>query len=135
MKTNITQETLSPIRRCLERWDLNAKVLRPYGGEREADLITKLATEMRQAICAWEGEVLSIHDAALESGYSEDRLRKLVGEGRIPNAGRRGKPRVKRADLPRKANSRKSAIALHELREHTDDALFLDIVHTKHGSA
>ena len=43
--------------------------------------------------------------------------------------------RVKRADLPRKANSRKSAIALHELREHTDDALFLDIVHTKHGSA
>jgi hypothetical protein len=119
----------------MERWLSEAAILKSNGDDRGATLLTQHAAELFAEVQEWEAEALRIHDAALESGYSEDRLRKLVGEGRIPNAGRRGKPRVKRADLPRKANSRKSAIAVHEPREHTDDALFLDIVHTKHGSA
>lgn len=47
-------------------------------------------------------EVLSLAEAAQESGYSVDRLQHLVAEGAIPNAGRKGKPGIRRRDLPRK---------------------------------
>ncbi|MDE2782551.1 MAG: hypothetical protein OXK77_06320, partial [Gemmatimonadota bacterium] len=42
-------------------------------------------------------------EAARESGYSADHLGRLVRDGRIPNAGRPGAPRIARTDLPRKA--------------------------------
>jgi hypothetical protein len=45
---------------------------------------------------------LSLAQAAQESGYSVDRLQKLVAAGTIPNAGRKGKPAIRRSDLPRK---------------------------------
>lgn len=47
-------------------------------------------------------ELLNLCDAARLSGYSEDHLGKLVRAGKIPNAGRAGSPRIRRADLPRR---------------------------------
>lgn len=49
-----------------------------------------------------DDELLSLSEAARESGYSVDRLQKLVAQGTIPNAGRKGKPAIRRRDLPRK---------------------------------
>ena len=48
-------------------------------------------------------EVLSLSEAAAESGYSKRRLRELLTEGKVPNQGERGRPRILRADLPLKA--------------------------------
>jgi len=124
-----------PIWRLLERWEQDLSVLKAYGDERAATWLTQAATDVREAVLEWNEEVLGIPDAARESGYSADRLRELVREGEIPNAGRPHKPQVKRADLPKKAKARASSIARQPSREHNADALFPDIVQTKYGSA
>lgn len=55
-----------------------------------------------QALAAAGTDVLSITEAALLSGYSQDHLRKEIAKGTIPNAGRKGKPALRRADVPQK---------------------------------
>jgi len=52
--------------------------------------------------------LLNLTQAAAESGYSADYLGRLVKNGTIPNAGRPNAPRIRRADLPRKAESLRS---------------------------
>lgn len=47
-------------------------------------------------------DVLSVKEAALLSGYSEDHLRREIARGQIANAGKKGKPAIRRADVPRK---------------------------------
>lgn len=47
-------------------------------------------------------ERLSLTEAAAASGYSVDHLRHMVAEGRIPNAGAKGTPRIRRGELPRR---------------------------------
>lgn len=52
---------------------------------------------------AEEGEVLlTLGQAAAESGYSSDHLGRLVKDGTVPSVGKKGAPRIRRADLPRK---------------------------------
>ena len=46
----------------------------------------------------------SLVEASRESGYSADHLGRLVRDGKIPNAGRPGAPRIALKDLPRKAH-------------------------------
>ena len=45
-------------------------------------------------------DILSLQQAAAESGYSADHLGRLVRIGRIPNAGRPNSPKIRRRDLP-----------------------------------
>lgn len=66
-------------------------------------------------------EPLSLQEAAKESGYSVDRLQKLVASGAIPNAGRRGKPAIRRSDLPRKPSARPADLRPEESQRHFPD--------------
>ena len=52
-------------------------------------------------------ETLTIPQAARASGYSAEALRRAVRRGTIPNAGRKGSPKIRRVDLPRKLNGAK----------------------------
>lgn len=63
----------------------------------------KAAELARQAWAEWQDGILSLNEAARESGYSAEHLQRLVANGDIPNAGQKGKPRVRRGDLPKKA--------------------------------
>jgi hypothetical protein len=45
-------------------------------------------------------EELTLTAASTLSGYSTDHLSRLLRDGAIPNAGRKGSPRIRRADLP-----------------------------------
>ena len=54
----------------------------------------------------WREEVLTIGEAAATSGYSVDHIRHQVAEGKIPNIGVKGSPRVRRGDLPLKSGPR-----------------------------
>ena len=47
-----------------------------------------------------ESEVLTLGEAKRLGGYSNEYLGRLVRNGTIPNAGRSGSPRIRRADLP-----------------------------------
>lgn len=88
----------------LVSWREDAEKLEQYGQETLAKACRRHADELEAALRSAADEALSLAQAARESGYSPDRLRHLVTEGKIPNAGRKGSPRIKRGDLPSKGN-------------------------------
>ena len=87
-------------------WEADAEVLERRGDARGAALCRQCAVELREAIREEGDSSLTLSQAALESGYSEDHLRHEVADGRIANAGKKGAPRIRRSDLPRKLNGR-----------------------------
>jgi hypothetical protein len=66
-------------------------------------LLDRVVAQLDLAMQESEAEVLTLDEAATASGYSADHLRKCVAAGAIPNAGDKGRPRIRRGDLPRKA--------------------------------
>ena len=48
-------------------------------------------------------ECLTLSEAAACSGYTADHLGRLIREDKIENVGRKGAPRVRQGDLPKKA--------------------------------
>jgi hypothetical protein len=65
-----------------------------------AEAFRDAAAELDAALQAESDEELTLSEAAKVSGYSDRRLRELIADGVVPNAGRKGAPRVRRADLP-----------------------------------
>ena len=86
-------------------WRRHAKALRRYGGETPATALESCAAELEATLVERDETTFSLVEAATESGYSADHLGRLVRDGRIPNAGRPGAPRIARTDLPRKAHA------------------------------
>lgn len=86
-----------------EHWRTRAGELRAHAAEGAALAYEKAAGELEAALAAVAGEVLTLAEAALASGYSADHLRKELAAGRLPNAGKKHAPAIRRADLPRKA--------------------------------
>jgi hypothetical protein len=86
-----------------QTWRDRAAQLRRWAGAEGAAIAweaaaAELDATMREAADA----PLTLAEGARESNYSERRLRELVAEGAIPNAGRKGAPRIRRGDLPRR---------------------------------
>ena len=84
-------------------WRTQAKALRRYGGETPAVALESCAAELEATLRERDETTLSLTEAARESGYSADHLGRLVRDGKIPNTGRPGAPRIARRHLPRKA--------------------------------
>ena len=84
-------------------WRKKAKALRRYGGETPAVALDRCADDLEATLRERDETTLSLVEAAGESGYSADHLGRLVRDGKIPNAGRAGAPRIARNHLPRKA--------------------------------
>ena len=74
-------------------------------------LVRRMAAELEAAFDSFENKALRLNEAASESGYSKDGLARLVRERKIPNAGRKSAPRIRRCDLPRKPNGGVAVIA------------------------
>lgn len=68
----------------------------------QATLLEKCAREVESACARNKERLLSLGEAAHESGYSVDHFGRLIRNGRIPNAGRKGKPLIRECDLPRR---------------------------------
>ncbi len=86
-------------------WRKQAQALRRYGGETPAIVLDRCAAELEATLQELDETTLSLVEAARESGYSADHLGRLVRDGKIPNAGRSGAPRIARRHLPRKAQA------------------------------
>jgi hypothetical protein len=84
-------------------WRSKAAELRDFGAFVQAALLERVAGELESALRDEADAALTLAEAAAESGYSDRRLRELIAEGAIPNAGARGRPRIRRVDLPRRA--------------------------------
>ena len=86
-------------------WRTQAKALRRYGGETPAVALESCAAELETTLRERDETTLSLTEAARESGYSADHLGRLVRDGKIPNTGRPGAPRIARLHLPRKTQA------------------------------
>lgn len=83
-------------------WLERAELLERYAPH-VAAAFRDCAAELERTLRDDESEALTLAEAALASGYSAEHLRHLIARGELQNAGRRGAPRVRRGDLPRKA--------------------------------
>ena len=86
----------------VSRWRAEVDVLRKRGADGQAAAVESCADELEQAVVEANLESLTLDQAAEESGYSKSHLSRLMAADRLPNAGRRNAPRIKRGDLPRK---------------------------------
>ena len=86
-------------------WRTRAKTLRQYGGETSAVALEACAAELETALRQRDDTILTLTEAAGESCYSAAHLGRLVREGKVPNAGRPGTPRIARGDLPHEAGA------------------------------
>lgn len=85
---------------CLSAcWRENAQTLRRWGARDQAEVLEACAEALEALQGTEANRALTLSEAAEESGYSADHLGRLVRQGKIPNAGRRGAPRIRRADL------------------------------------
>jgi hypothetical protein len=100
----------APLLELAQRWRGEAGLLRRYGLESGAVMLEAHAADLETALRDQANEELTLSQAAAESGKSERRLRELLADGRLPNAGRKYAPRIRRADLPA-ASPRRSAPA------------------------
>ena len=83
------------------RWRALAADLRRFGGDHHAVALESAAEELTTALRQYELEALTLDAAAHESGFSYSAINRQVRSGKIPNAGSKGSPRVRRCDLPR----------------------------------
>ena len=92
-------------------------MLRKWGADAQAHVLEKIIQDL--TVQDADGTEVSA-DSALslgESGYSEDHLGRLVRAGTLRNYGRKGAPRVRRGDLPRRAAGLPQELAASSIRE------------------
>lgn len=90
------------------RWRARADEIEKYveGGGRP---LRACANELEATLRTAADEPLTLSEAARRSGYSPDHIARLVRGGKIPNAGRRGAPRVRAGTLPLRPKPRRVA--------------------------
>lgn len=87
------------------KWSAEAEALRRRTALVDgAALLAEVLADF-QAVTGDDGdEALNLQQASRECGYSADYLGRLLRDGKLPNAGRPNAPRIRRRDLPHKAN-------------------------------
>ncbi len=89
--------------RVVLQWRDEAETLRRRGVAAHATLLESCAEEVESALQQHHDELLNLTEAARVSGYSREHLGRSLKEGRIPNAGQPGAPKIRRGDLPTKS--------------------------------
>jgi hypothetical protein len=77
-----------------------AELRESFGDEARARTLEWAVKSIEDALRARESQPLTLTEASLRSGYSADHLARLLRQGKLPNAGRRGAPRIRAGDLP-----------------------------------
>ena len=94
---------MTHLHHLIDHWLDEANHIRTrYNDEPLARLAEVHAGELETAIREAENQSLTLGQAAELSGYSVDHLGRTLRQGKIPNAGRKGSPRIRVRDLPRK---------------------------------
>jgi hypothetical protein len=87
----------------LDTWRSLAATLEKYGAVRTSVAVLQCAEDLEVAIIQDNDRLISLGEASDLSGYSTDHLGRLVRDGKLPNAGRKGKPLLRVGDLPRRS--------------------------------
>lgn len=89
----------------LALWRERVAFLKENEHRKSARMWERAIGELDQVLRALGAELLTLPEAAALCGYSADYLGTLVRTGKIRNYGRKGSPRIRRADLPVKSSS------------------------------
>ncbi len=89
-----------------DRWRSEAERLRHFGADLQARTLETCAAELEAETREEQLRLVTLREAAELSGYRYSTLEKGVRAGRLPNAGTKHSPRLRVADLPRKAGAR-----------------------------
>ena len=95
-----------------------ATLLEEHGATEAGATCRQVAAQLIEAFDRWWSRELTVAEASEESGYSADRLRELVREGRLPDQrppDNRGEIRLRRSDLPRRPRPAASSAAVAAL--------------------
>ena len=76
--------------------------MRSLGAEAQAKTLELCAAELEQTHKEWELEALTLEQAVEESGFSYSSLQKRVAAGELSNVGEKGRPRIRRCEIPKK---------------------------------
>jgi hypothetical protein len=87
-------------------WRTRAQGFRRHGVESVATTIEVLAAELEATIWSERNELLTLANASRVSGLSVETLGRLIRQGKLPNAGRKFAPRLRRGDLPIRPRNR-----------------------------
>ncbi len=117
-----------------DTWRALAESLRRFGADPQARTLEACADELTAKLQQRASELLTLHQAAAQSGYTADHIGLLVREGKIPNAGRKSKPLVRRSDLPLKPGSTPGKVEKRRATGYVPDRLFRDIITSKFGA-
>jgi hypothetical protein len=79
-----------------------AEWLREWGDDSRPRALEKIAGVMEWVQAEWDNQPLTLQQAAEESGFSYSTIEKKVASEELENVGEKGKPRVRRGDLPKK---------------------------------
>ena len=110
--------------RLATQWRSEAETLRTRGATAQAVLLESCADELESALQQQHDELLNLTQASRVSGYSREHLGRLLKEGRIPNAGQPGAPKIRRGSLPTKsANLRLPKSVLQSSSTSKDDVV------------
>jgi hypothetical protein len=93
------------LRTLVTSWRLRAEPFTTHHCDAVAEVYNLLAGEVLAELRAWDDETLSIQDAATESGYSAEHLRRLARDCRLLSErgqGAKSHRRVRRESLPAK---------------------------------
>jgi hypothetical protein len=82
------------------RWRARATELERFSPA-AAEAFRDAAAQLSEALEASE-EAVTLAEASEIGGYSVDSLQRMVAAGRIENTGRKGKPRIRLAQVPTK---------------------------------
>ena len=117
----------------VERWSARAQEFKRLGAMVDAyRLISELIIELEGLFREEDSDVLTLEQAAEYSAYSVDHLARSVRSGAIPNAGRKGQPRVRRGDLPRKSGALRNEMPEPILAVNTRRQIAQSVVTSKH---
>jgi hypothetical protein len=83
-------------------WRARADELEPFSAAATV-AFRRAADELQEALVAAADEELTLQEAHDLGGYAPRSLRQMIADGKLENVGRRGAPRIRRADVPRKA--------------------------------
>lgn len=95
-------------------------------------LISEFLAELERLFLEEECEILTLEEAAQYSGYSADHIARSIRHGSIENAGRLGRPRVRRGDLPRKPGALRKEIPEPILAVNTRRQIAQSVVTSTH---
>ncbi|HYW33009.1 MAG TPA: hypothetical protein VE869_16025 [Gemmatimonas sp.] len=82
-------------------WRDRADQIEPYAPT-VAKALRDCASELEASLRVDAAELVSPAEAAIYSNYSADRIGKMIREEKLKNYGTKRRPKVRRADLPRK---------------------------------